>query len=987
MPIKPGKYVHFKGKEYEVIGIATHSETSEEMVVYRALYGEGGLWVRPSKMWNDIVDHEGRRVNRFTHIDDFLPEAEPRNGVYKFSKPSEKIELFLSYFTGREDVYAERYVSKAGKPGYAPVCNNIWKPGCLKLSGKKANCKRCPTHDFTLYNASVVRKHLEGDITVGLYPNYPDETCRFLAFDFDGKEYDQEDLRRDVTVVREVCSAKNIDVALERSRSGNGIHLWIFFSENIPTKTARKLGSSLITYATGINHKIPFRTYDRMFPTQDTLIDDGLGNCIALPLQKAPRAENNSVFVDEQFVAYDDQWRYLSNIKKYSLEEVEAFTRQLAPTGELGYLHRDAEDEKPWESNKPEQKLTRFDFPDTVRVVYANMLYIEKAGIASSALNALKRMAAFSNPEFYRNQAMRLSTHDKPRIISCSEETEQYLCLPRGLRKEVVELLESNGVNVQLSDEANGGRSIDVLFCGELRDEQQQAADALLSYDNGILSAATAFGKTVISAYVIAEKKVNTLILVHRGSLLSQWIDRLNSFLLINDEPMIELTPKGRKRKKLKVGQIGGGKNNPSGIIDVAMMQSLVSKDVVRDIVKDYGMVIMDECHHGSAFSFEQILKATNARYIYGLTATPTRKDGHHPIIYMHCGKIRYRVDAKAQAEARPFEHFVIPRFTRFRKPAHRIDGKWSPGIAYGDIQSDELRNDLIIQDVVAAVEQGRNPIILSERVEHVKHIAAQLKPYMKNVIPLTGGGSQKESREVLNLVTDVPEDEPVVLVATGRYIGEGFDLPRLDTLFLTMPISWKGTLQQYAGRLHRTYEGKNEVQVYDYVDVHDEMLEKMYQKRLRGYAGIGYKTKGTPQPLEDVHSIFDNHTFYPIYLTDISAAQSEILIVSPFVSKRRVLSALDTLANLKGIVTVVTKPPEDYIEKDRLKIAECIELLAKSGITVRTRERIHQKFAIMDQRVVWYGSINLLSYGRSEESIMRIENVDIALELLGGII
>ncbi|NLV51613.1 MAG: DUF1653 domain-containing protein [Clostridiales bacterium] len=982
MYIKPGKYIHFKGNEYEVIGTATNSETLEEVVVYRALYGDGGLWVRPAEMWNEIIELGGRRIKRFTHIDEITQE--PPTGIHNYSTPIEKVELFISLFAGRDDVFAKRWENaKKGSAGYVPVCHNEWSPLCPKSGGGKMKCGECSNQNFAKYDAGATEKHLKGQLTAGVYPMFPDETCRFLAFDFDGKDYNPEDLRSDVTAIREVCVEKDISMAVERSRSGKGIHFWIFFAENIPAGTARKFGSSLITHAMNRHHELSFKTYDRMIPNQDTLPNGGFGNLIALPLQKMPRDQGNSAFVDENFNAYADQWSYLYGVKKYTLEEIESFIKQLSPSGELGDLRRDSEDEKPWEGKKTAQKPTKFDLPDTVKIVRANMLYIEKSGISSPALNALKRLAAFRNPDFYKAQAMRLPTFDKPRIISCSDETEQYLCLPRGLGDEIDELLKDNGVSIQYNDETSKGHEIDVIFNGELRGEQQQAADALLAHSNGILSATTAFGKTVIGAHCIAHRKVNTLILVHRTNLLSQWIERLNEFLIINEEPIIELTPKGRKRKKSIIGQIGGGKNNPSGIIDVAVMQSLVSGDEVKELVRNYGMVIVDECHHVSAFSFEQILKTVNAKYVYGLTATPTRQDGHHPIIYMHCGKIRYRVDAKEQAEARPFEHFVIPRFTRFQKPAHQDESKWTITDIYNDIQNSELRNSLIIQDVAAAVEQGRNPIILTERTEHVKYLESQLKPRIKNVIALTGGETQKKSRSTLQTVASIAEDEPFVLVATGKYVGEGFDMPRLDTLFLAMPISWKGTLQQYAGRLHRLYEGKNEVQVYDYVDVHVAMLEKMYQKRLRGYAAIGYKAKGTPQPLEEVHSIFDNNTFFPVYSADILAARSEILIVSPFVTKRRILSALNYVAAANAKVTVVTKPPENHAEKDKAKIVECIELLTQHGITVKTKDRIHQKFAIMDQRIVWYGSINLLSYGMSEESIMRIENVDIAGELL----
>ena len=995
MFIKPGKYIHFQGNEYEVTGMATHSETMEDLVLYRALNVDGGIWAHPASMWDELVNHDGRRVKRFTHEDEVV--TEPPAGVHKRSASSEKIGLFLSLFSGREDVFAKRWENpRDGRNGYSPVCRNEWSPPCSKKKKKddpdKVSCGDCPNHDFVQFDAGAVEQHLNGEEIYGLYPMYSDETCRFIVFDFDGKkDYDADLLRADVTAIREACNEKGISMAVERSRSGKGIHFWIFFTENIPASAARKFGSSIITHTTGKHHKLPFKTYDRIIPMQDTFHKGpgGFGNLIALPLQKKPREEGNSVFVDEAFNAYTDQWSYLYGIKKYTPAEVEAFTRQLSPSGDLGDLHRDSEDEKPWEQSpagrKKKQALTRLDFPSTVEVVRSNMLYIEKSGISSPALNALKRLAAFRNPEFYKKQAMRKSTYDTPRIISCADETDQYLCLPRGLEDEVNGLLEDAGIYVTYSDKTGAGREIDVVFNGELRTEQQPAADALLAHNIGILSATTAFGKTVIGAHLIASRRVNTLVLVHLTSLTSHWRTQLSKFLLINEEPIAELTPKGRVKKKSVIGQIGGGKNNPSGIIDIAVMQSLVSGTEVKELVRNYGMVIIDECHHVSAFSFEQILKATNPKYVYGMTATPTRKDGHHPIIYMQCGKIRYRVDAKKEAEARPFEHYIIPRFTRFQKPAHRGEDYQFADV-YSDIQNSEVRNNLIVKDVIAAVEQGRNPIILTERTKHVEYLAAQLKLEIKNVIALTGGGTQKASREALEAVANISADEPFALVATGKYVGEGFDMPRLDTLFLAMPISWKGTVQQYAGRLHRLYEGKNEVQIYDYVDVHVEMLEKMHQKRLRSYAAIGYKAKGTPQPLDEVHSIYDNHSFFPVYSADVLAAQNEILIVSPFLSRSRILSSMSYLAAANVIATVVTKPPDDYPEKDRAKIKECIELLETQGFTVKTRDSIHQKFAIIDQRIIWYGSINLLSYGKSEESVMRLDNVNIAAELLGSI-
>jgi len=443
MFIKPGRYIHYKGKKYEVTGMATHSETMEKMVVYRALYDDGDTWIRPAKMWEDILDHNGRRVKRFTHEDEIAPELPA--GIHNNSPPSEKIELFLSLFAGREDVFAKRWESPSkGISGYSPACNNFWTPPCPKRNKEKVKCGDCPHQDFAKYNATAVEKHLKGDMTVGVYPMFPDETCRFLVFDFDGKkDYGPDELKNDVTAIREVCDEKGISMAVERSRSGMGIHFWIFFTENIPAGMARKFGSSIITYAMGKYHKLTFKTYDRIIPMQDTFHKGvaGFGNLIALPLQKQPREKENSVFVDRDFNAYPDQWGYLYGIKKYTPAEMDIFIRQLSPSGELGDLHRDAEDEKPWErppsGKKKKQVLTRLDFPDTVNVVRANMLYIEKTAISSPALNALKRLAAFRNPEFYRKQAMRKSTYEIPRIISCSDETDQYLCLPRGLEDEI----------------------------------------------------------------------------------------------------------------------------------------------------------------------------------------------------------------------------------------------------------------------------------------------------------------------------------------------------------------------------------------------------------------------------------------------------------------------------------------------------------------------------------------------------------------------
>lgn len=451
------------------------------------------------------------------------------------------------------------------------------------------------------------------------------------------------------------------------------------------------------------------------------------------------------------------------------------------------------------------------------------MVYIEKGGLPAGMVNRLIRLAAFQNPEFYKTQAMRLSTYGKPRIISCAEDFDKHIGLPRGSLDEALELLKAHGIKADIRDERYSGIPIETDFNGELRSIQKEAASEILNHDIGVLSAPTAFGKTTIAAYLIAERKVNTLVLVHRRLLMDQWHERLKTFLNTD-----------------LIGRIGGGRGDSTGIIDVGMIQSLNHKGVVKDIVAEYGQVIVDECHHVSAFSFEQVLRQVKAKYVIGLTATPVRKDGHHPIIIMQCGPIRSRVDARKQAHDRPFEHVVIPRYTSFRMHEGVQDGI-EP--VYAALMRDKQRNDLIFDDLLNALEEGYSPLLLTERTEHVDEFAERLKGFAKNVIVLKGGAGKRQRKALDEQIASIRDGEERVLIATGRYIGEGFDDARLDTLFLAMPISWRGTLQQYAGRLHRLHDNKNVVR-YDYVDVNVPMLTRMYNKRLKGYNAIGYSVR-----------------------------------------------------------------------------------------------------------------------------------------------
>ena len=903
-------------------------------------------------------------------------------GINKYSSSNEKILLYRSLFCGREDVFARRWYSKTTeKSGYQPVCENEWADGlCDK---KKYKCSVCPNRKLSPITDENIYKHLEGkdyygrDV-IGIYPMLIDETCHFLCADFDDKEYE-----KDALAFCEICDELNIPAHIERSRSGGGAHVWIFFDMPVPAATSRKLGSLILTKAMEKRSELSFSSYDRLFPNQDTMPNGGFGNLIALPLQGQARKNDNSVFVDRNFKSYSDQWEYLSRIQKISIQTIENLLDSYSKNDVLGILV-DESPEKPWDT-KPRIQLTSNDFPDKLEIVRSNMIYVPRDGLSANAQNQIKRLAVFKNPDFYKSQAMRLPIYDKPRIICTADITDSYIGLPRGCEPALYDMLGDKVKNIDIIDKTNAGENIPVEFNGKLREEQELAINELLKHNIGVLSATTAFGKTVIASYIASIRKTNTLVLVHTQALMQQWKKSLEQFLTFDITPPEQRKGRGRKKAWSPVGLLGAGKNTLNGIVDVAVMQSLVDGNEVKELVRNYGMIIVDECHHVSAVNFEKILKYANAKYVYGLTATPTRQDGHHPIVFMQCGTIRYRVDAKAQADKREFEHYIIPRFTSFRSISDD-----NITTLYKNLSDDATRNNLIVNDVVSAIKNGRTPIILTERREHVAMLAELLKPCCDNVIEIVGTTSAKARRETLERLDNIPQEESLVVVATGRYVGEGFDYPRLDTLFLALPIAWKGKVAQYAGRLHRNYPGKAEVQVYDYIDIYVPVLERMYQKRVKSYSAIGYKTKITTSSNASPDLIYDGKTFYPVFCRDVEITQNEILIVSPFMRKAcltQMLKMLSPLIMNNVAVTVVTRPPEDFKDKNKQIVIECSEQLKQYGVKVIYKSDFHQKFAIIDQSVVWYGSVNFLSFGTHEESIMRFENSDAAHQLMDTIL
>jgi len=837
----------------------------------------------------------------------------------------------MSLFSGRTDVFAKRWHSKTtGKSGYQPVCQKEWD---AKLCDKKKyKCSVCPNRVLMPLVEKDIYNHLAGkDLycrdVVGVYPMLKDETCNFLCIDFD-----EDNFKQDASAFMNVCDELDVPAYIELSRSGNGAHVWIFFSEPVSTRLARKLGTGLLTRAMENRADLSFKSYDRLFPNQDTMPNGGFGNLIVLPLQGMAKRNGKSIFVDRNFDAYADQWKFLSNIQKITPSIVEKTVASLCKSSELGELVTDS-DEKPWDT-KEKPLITASDFPNKLPVVRANMLYVPTQKMSAIAKNRIKRLAAFKNPDFYRAQAMRLPIYNKPRIICTADIFDDYIAWPRGCKDALCGFLTSLNVKYSIDDKTNLGTEISVSFNGTLRDEQYPAANALLNGDIGVLSATTAFGKTVVASYLIGERKRNTLILVHTQSLMQQWQKSLETFLDIDIAPA-EATGRGRKRKQSPIGLLGAGKNTLGGIVDIAVMQSLVNGDGVKELVRNYGMIIVDECHHVSAVNFEKILKYANAKYVYGLTATPTRQDGHHPIIFMQCGSIKYRVDAKTQAEKRDFEHYLIPKFTSYRS----IDKDKNISQLYNELAENEHRNFQIVKDVAAALEKGRTPIVLTERKNHVFILAELLSSHCSNIITLFGAASQKERREMLEKLRAIPDSESLIIVATGKYVGEGFDFSRLDTLFLAPPSSWKGKVAQYAGRLHRNYHGKSEVQIYDYVDLHIPVLEKMYQKRMKGYVEIGYKIKSDNIANEiSTDFIYDGKSYYDVFVSDLKSVKKELIIASPTMHKNRLVQLVKTLSALIAngvLVTVITNSLENFAESKQQSATKNIEYLQSYGIKI----------------------------------------------------
>ncbi len=903
---------------------------------------------------------------------------------------------YFKMFWGRHDVFAKR--GKNG--GYFPQCDNRWKEElCPKKRGERVYCDECNNKKWTPLELWRIKEHLKGNKedntdVLGIYPLFPDGTCRFIVFDFDNHEKDAEakdyantdnEWHDEVDALRKICIQNGINPLVERSRSGKGAHVWIFFNKPIDASIARNFGFLLLDKgANSINIK-SFHYYDRLYPSQD--VASSIGNLIALPLQGKALRNGNSAFVDENWNAYYDQWDILLNkTAKISLEDIEMYMMKwqdelTVSNGTLNmplYIDRP----KPWNTKCI---FSKKDVIEKLHLVLSDGVYVDTINIMPRLQNQIRSMAAFDNPEFYKNKRLGYSNYYNFSAIYLGKDIEGYIKIPRGLREKIIDECNKAGILYDIQDKRGIGRPIRVSFNGNLRMQQDLAAQELLLYSDGVLQAATAFGKTVVCSYLISQIKVSTLILLQSKDLLLQWVEELNKFLIIDEDiPFYETKNGKKKRRESVIGVLQGSKNTLTGIVDVVMVQSLVGKDNLDELLDNYGMVIMDECHHAASTTSMEILKRVNSKYVYGVSATPKRGDKLDKIIYMLLGPLRYKYTALDRAKSQGFGHYFIPRYTRV---VDNEKSKENINNAYNLIESNEVRNNMIIDDVKECIKKDYTPVVLTRSKNHAKYLADKLQTAAMHVFLFYGDNTDKANYEIKLQLKQIPKNESLILIATDKKIGEGFDFPRLDVLMLASPVSFDGRQEQFVGRLNRDYEGKEAVFVYDYVDLHMKYFDKMYRKRLKTYKRIGFSLLNLEANNKQIiNAIFDSSNYIEKFEQDLIEADKEIIISSPDIRVGKIdrfIKIVQTRQEKGVMITIITLNPDDVSFNNSSVCYELIHELKANGINVVLKNEVDERFAVIDNEIVWHGGMNLLGKEDVWDNLIRIKNKDVASELL----
>ena len=885
---------------------------------------------------NIPYDTENVFVEKIENIQEYDPDQGGR--ILNQFITRDLANRYFSMFWGRTDVYARR----GARGGYFPQCNNRWNNRlCPKQRSEKQSYEACGYKDWTKLTPEKIISHLlgmkeDGSDVLGVYPLFADGTCRFLVFDFDNHEKGaeqtdfanvDEEWHDEVDALRMMCEINGITPLVERSRSGRGAHVWIFFKKPVSASLARNFGFLLLDKGSASINLKSFHYYDRMYPSQDAT--SGIGNLIALPLQGRALKDGNSAFVDKNWNAYPDQWDVLLNrTEKLGMDDIERLmakwqgelAQAMGITAAVTMQNRP----KPW---KKKDGFVKSDVVGNMHIVLGDGIYVDTLNLMPRIQNQIRSMAAFDNPIFYKNKRLGYSNYNNFSAVYMGKDVDGYIAIPRGLRDHLILSAKEAGIEVETED----------------------------------------------------------LILLQSKDLLEQWVEELNKFLAIDEEPPLYKTKTGReKRRDSVIGILHGNKNTLTGIIDVAMVGSMYGKGKFNKQINSYGMVIMDECHHAGSTTAVEVLQRVNAKYVYGVTATPKRGDNLEKIIHMLLGPIRHSYNARERALEQGIGHYVYPRYTRVTDT--REDRKDING-AYALIGNSTVRNDMILEDTRACVKAGRTPVILTRYKEQAKYLHENLQKDAGHVFLFYGDNSDKENSMIRQCLKEVSKDESLILVATGQKIGEGFDYSRLDTLMLAAPVSFEGRLEQYIGRLNRDYEGKKEVVVYDYIDSHIQVFDKMYAKRLRTYKRTGFELI-TNRVLEkqNVNAIYDSGSYTDVFEQDIVECGKQMIVSSPEITRDKVerfLYLVKARQEAGCKVTVITTEPQNITYGSPEFCQGLIDTMRGNGIHVIIKEEVEEHFAVLDDELVWHGGMNLLGKEDVWDNLMRVRSAQIAAELL----
>ena len=897
------------------------------------------------------------RIQHLEQENAFL-KAELRKRGYFYLSANEKlstidkIEIYLSYFRGRPDVYAERYFSKKHqKFGWNPACDRSFQAGCKK--GKIKNyCSICPISQFPSLDGVILKHHFTGKLTcegIGIYPLLTDNTCYLLAMDFD-----EDNWFDDMLSVYKIALRYDIYPLMERSSSGHGGHLWLFFEIPVKALKARKLGSLLIQEAMEGNKNLNFDSFDRMFPNQDYLPQGGFGNLIALPLRHDAYLKGNSSFINDLQQVIDHPIEYLASLPKLQGQQLDQILNS--------YYKND------YFFDQQQMGLsldTNTKYSKQMYGLENTMLCIEKKELNLYTLSVLKRLGSMYNPEYFLKQKLKKPIYREttPRVLSYYEEDDWYLYLPRGQKYKLQEIFPE--AEIQLEAQVTKGQVIDIAFTGELRQNQQEAVNTLMQYDMGIMKAVPGFGKTVMALYMIAQRTVSTLVIVPNKEIQKQWEQRIHEFLTI---------PPGKSKRDSYIGIYNGSKKKLRGHLDIAVAASLANLEDIAVTLKEYGMIIVDECHHAASDTFTRVLRNVNAKYIYGFSATPKRKDGLEKIMHMFCGPIRYETSSFQIQNTYRFQQLLIPRMTTMRC----LDDSKTYTQYCSDLMNDQIRNYLIVKDVVKEFQNDGKIIILSERRQHLTILYEMLKHLHIHVYVLTGERKTKERNEIIAKVRNFNSKEKFILLATSKLLGEGFDLPALSTLFLVMPISDESRIEQYTGRIHKNVEGKDMVKVYDYVDAHIPMLEGMFHKRLKQYQKEGYFLQEQNQIVEVSQLMYEGQSYKHVFLEDIKASSSEILIMNAHYELGKIKSYFDVLQE-KAHQNVQLYVVLNDEQRQKEMLVRTIE--GMGAAILYSNHSAH--FVVIDKEIIWYSDMDFLGRAKKDGLSTRLKDPHLVNEIM----